>query len=263
MPGDGVPTPSAGGRPVIGITSYVAQAQWGLWDLPAALVPLSYAAAVAATGGRPVLLPPMVDGIGETLAAVDGLIFCGGPDIDPAVYGQRAAAATAALSPERDPAELSLLRAALADDVPLLAICRGMQLLNVVRGGTLVQHLPDVVGHEGHRTRPGSFDVHEVQLAPETRIGTVLGPRVTGCSGHHQGIDVIGDGLTAAGWAFDGSVEALEDPGRRFALGVLWHPEEGEDRRLFVALVQAAARSRQVKARSREPSPSADRAPSP
>jgi gamma-glutamyl-gamma-aminobutyrate hydrolase PuuD len=226
---------------VIGITSYLAQARWGFWDLPAALVPLGYANAVAASAARPVLLPPMLDGVDETLAAIDGLILCGGPDIDPGVYGQRAVAQTAAVSPERDPAELALLRGALAVDLPVLGICRGMQLLNVAYGGTLIQHLPAVVGHDGHRTQPGSFDVHEVKLAPDTRIAAILGERVEGCSGHHQGIDAIGDGLTAAGWAPDGSVEALEDPGRGFALGVLWHPEEGEDRRLFAALVQAAA----------------------
>ncbi|HEY3728716.1 MAG TPA: gamma-glutamyl-gamma-aminobutyrate hydrolase family protein [Solirubrobacteraceae bacterium] len=225
---------------MIGITSYLAQARWGFWDLPAALVPLGYANAVAAAGGRPVLLPPMLDGVAETLDAVDGLIFCGGPDIDPAVYGQRPGPETAAVSPERDPAELALLRAALDEEVPVLGICRGMQLLNVAYGGTLIQHLPAVVGHDGHRTRPGSFDVHEVVLAPGTRVEAILGERAEGCSGHHQGIDAVGDGLTAAGWAADGSVEALEDPEQRFALGVLWHPEEGEDHRLFAALVEAA-----------------------
>jgi gamma-glutamyl-gamma-aminobutyrate hydrolase PuuD len=225
---------------VIGVTSYLAQARWGFWDLPAALVPLGYANVVAASAGRPVLLPPTMDGVEETLAAVDGLILCGGPDIDPGVYGQRPAPQTAAVSPERDPAELALLRGAHAEDLPVLGICRGMQLLNVAHGGTLIQHLPAVVGHDGHRTRPGNFDAHEVKLAPATRIAAILGERVEGRSGHHQGIDAIGDGLTAARWAPDGSVEALEDPERGFALGVLWHPEEGEDRRLFAALVQAA-----------------------
>ena len=227
--------------PVIGITSYVADARWGFWDLPAALVPLSYVQAVAACGGRPVLVPPLTDAVAETLGAHDGLILCGGPDLDPGGYGQPASPATTMVNPERDAAELALLRAALADDQPLLGICRGMQLINVAYAGTLHQHLPEVIGHDGHRTRPGQFDLHRVRLAPGTRVGAILGGGVEVSSGHHQGVDQLGAGLVASGWAPDGSIEALEDPGRRFALGVLWHPEEGDDRRLFGALIAAAA----------------------
>lgn len=229
-------------HPVIGITSYVAQARWGFWDLPAALVPLGYVDAVLAAGGRPVVLPPVQSGVVETLSAVDGLVFCGGPDLDPGIYGQDLSPHTTAVSPERDAGELALLSAALKRDVPVLGVCRGMQLINVAYGGTLVQHLPDTVGHDGHRTRPGRFDLHAVRLARTSRIAAILGTAAEEVSsGHHQGLGTVGDGLDAVGWAADGSVEAVEDPRRRFVIGVLWHPEEGADQRLFTALLEAAA----------------------
>ena len=226
--------------PVIGITSYVAPARWGVWDLPAALVPLGYVDAVVAAGGRPVVLPPVPIGVTETLSAVDGLVFCGGPDLDPATYDQALSPHTIAVSPERDAAELSLLRAALAHEMPVLGVCRGMQLINVAHGGGLVQHLPDTVGHDGHRTQPGRFDRHPVRLAPASRIAAILGTAVEVSSGHHQGLATVGDGLEAVAWAQDGSVEAVEDPDRRLLIGVLWHPEEGRDQRLFTALLDAA-----------------------
>jgi putative glutamine amidotransferase len=228
------------GRPAIGITTYVAPARWGPWEQTAALVPLAYAQAVVRAGGRAVLLPPALGTEESTLGAVAGLILCGGPDLDPALYGQSRATATAQLSPERDAPELMLARAALERDLPLLGICRGMQVLNVVRGGTLHQHLPDVVGHDGHATRPGHFDAHRVRTTPGTRVSAVLGAETTVMSGHHQGIDRVGGGLVASAWSPDGAVEALEDPDRRFAVGVLWHPEQGDDGRLFDALIKAA-----------------------
>jgi len=230
-------------RPMIGITSYVAAARWGFWELPAALIPLGYVNAIDAAGGRPVILPPVLDGVQETLASLEGLVLSGGPDLDPASYGQARARATTLVAPERDAAELALLRAALARDMPVLGVCRGMQLINVAYGGALVQHLPDLVGHDGHRTRPGRFDVHPVEIAPATRAGAILGERAKVCSGHHQGLGEIGAGLQAVAWAPDGSVEAVEDRRQRFLVGVLWHPEEGEDGRLFEALI-SAARSR-------------------
>jgi gamma-glutamyl-gamma-aminobutyrate hydrolase PuuD len=231
-------------RPVVGISSYVAQARWGFWDLPAALVPLGYVEAVAACGGRPVVLPPLVQAADETLDAIDALILCGGPDLDPTGYGQAPSAATTAVSPERDAGELALLRAALERDTPVLGVCRGMQLINVAYGGTLVQDLPARVGHDGHRTKPGTFDLHPVRIEPHSEVGEILGAAATVSSGHHQGIDRLGDGLTASAWAEDGSIEGLEDPGRRFLLGVLWHPEEGADRRLFQALIAACQPAR-------------------
>jgi len=227
-------------RPVIGITTYVAPARWGPWEQTAALVPLAYAHAVARAGGRAVLLPPALGTVETTLVAVAGLILCGGPDLDPARYGQSRVATTAHLAPERDAPELELAWAALERDLPLLGICRGMQVLNVLRGGTLHQHLPEVVGHDGHAARPGHFDAHRVRTAPGTRVSAVLGAETTVMSGHHQGIDHVGGGLVASAWSPDGAVEALEDPDRRFAVGVLWHPEQGDDGRLFDALIKAA-----------------------
>ncbi len=227
-------------RPIIALTSYVAPARWGAWKLPAALVPLDYVEAVCAAGGRPVLLPPMTEGVGETLAIADGLVFSGGPDIDPKNYGATIAGATSEVRPERDAAELGLLRAALAQDIPVLGICRGMQLLNVARGGTLVQHLPDVVHHVGHRTEPGRFDIHAARIRRGTRTAEILGERVSVCSAHHQGIATVGDGLIATAWADDESIEAIEDPRKEFVVGVLWHPEAGDDNSLFEALVLAA-----------------------
>jgi gamma-glutamyl-gamma-aminobutyrate hydrolase PuuD len=227
-------------RPIIAITSYTASARWSYWELPAALLPLGYVEGVAAAGGRPVLLPPMIEGVSETLSIADGLVFAGGPDIDPACYGDTAAGDTFGVQAERDAAELALLHAAMELDVPLLGICRGMQLLNVAYGGTLTQHLPDVVGHDGHRTAPGHFDVHGIRTSANSHAGNILGERASVYSAHHQGIAVLGDGLVPTAWAQDGSVEALEDPTNGFAVGVLWHPEEGTDGRLFSALVDAA-----------------------
>ncbi len=208
--------------------------------MPAALIPLGYVECAAAAGGCPIVLPPVLDGVAETLSIVDGLVFSGGPDLDPAGYGAEQQPETTDTRPERDAAELALLRAALAQDIPVLGICRGMQLINVVRGGTLVQHLPDVVGHTGHRTKPGQFDVHEVRAAQDSHVDSILGASVAVCSAHHQGIADLGDGLCATAWAEDQSVEAIEDPAMSFAVGVLWHPEAGDDLRLFKALVVAA-----------------------
>lgn len=227
-------------RPLIGITTYAEQARWGQWDLPAALVPLSYVQAVERAGGRPLLVPPAEDGVAETLDALDGLLLSGGGDLDPATYGAAAHPATAGVRVERDRAELALLEGALARDLPVLAVCRGSQLLNVARGGDLVQHLPEVVGDERHKERLGAFSEHEVAVAGGSTLGALLGERVPVKSSHHQGFGRLGERLVATAWADDGTVEAIEDPGRRFAVGVLWHPEEGEDASLFEALVAAA-----------------------
>jgi putative glutamine amidotransferase len=226
-------------KPLIGITTYVEPAAWGHWQLEAALVPYDYVRAVERAGGRAVLIPPDDDGSEEVLAALDGLIVSGGNDLTPESYGAEADPTTNGTNPARDRGELALLRAALERELPVLAICRGLEVLNVVRGGDLVQHLPDVVGHEGHRAVAGEFSHHAVRVDPSSRIERVSGEVK---SHHHQGLGKIGDGLREVAWAEDGVVEALEDPDKPFVVGVLWHPEAGEDQRLFEQLVEAARR---------------------
>ncbi len=227
-------------RPVIGITTYVTQARWSYWDREVALVPAAYVRAVECVGGRPLLVPPSEDGLDETLAAVDGLLFSGGSDLDPELYDQEPHDETFGVVRERDRAELALLEAALARDMPVLAVCRGSQVLNVARGGDLVQHLPDLVGDEKHKHTPGTFADHDVTLEEGTRLAALLGDRAPVKSHHHQGIGRLGRGLRAAAHAGDGIIEAVEDPAHRFALGVLWHPEAGEDVKLFEELVRQA-----------------------
>ncbi|MET0938091.1 MAG: gamma-glutamyl-gamma-aminobutyrate hydrolase family protein [Gaiellaceae bacterium] len=235
-------------RPLIGITSYAEEIRWGVWTEDAALVPLAYVRAVEHAGGRPLVVPPSEDGLDETLDALDGVIFSGGGDLDPELYGAEPHDATDEPRIKRDVAELLLLEAALDRDMPVLAICRGSQLLNVARGGDLVQHLPETVGHEQHRHDPGSFSDHEVKVASGSRLGGLLGDRAPVKSHHHQGYGRIGSGLREVAWAEDGVVEGLEDADKRFALGVLWHPEEGEGLALFQGLVDEARRYRQERA---------------
>jgi putative glutamine amidotransferase len=231
-------------QPLIGITTYAEQARWGVWDSPAALIPLVYVRAVEKAGGRPLLVPPSEEAIEETLDALDGLVFSGGSDVDPELYGAEAHPETNGVHPERDRAEIALLRAALERDMPVLAICRGSQVLNVAQGGDIVQHLPEVVGHEQHKHTPSVFGDHDVDLVPGSRLQRLLGDRAPVKSHHHQGYGNLGEGLQEAARADDGTVEAIEDPSRRFALGVLWHPEEGEDFALFQELVEEAGRYR-------------------
>jgi putative glutamine amidotransferase len=240
--GGGGRTYDSGMRPLVGITAYAEpEVRWGAWNLPAALVPLNYVQAIERAGGRALLVPPSRDGIAETLDALDGLLFSGGSDLDPATYGADPHPETDGVRPDRDAGELALLTAALERDMPVLAVCRGSQVLNVALGGDLVQHLPDVVGDETHKHTPGVFADHNVTVEPESRLGALIGERAPVKSHHHQGFGRLGTGLRTAARAEDGTIEALEDPARRFAVGVLWHPEAGEDRRLFEELVRQAA----------------------
>jgi putative glutamine amidotransferase len=232
-------------RPVVGITTYVEEASWGHWRLDAALIPAMYVEMLERAGARALLVPPSEDGVEETLDALDGLLLSGGADLDPDSYGSEPHPATAGTRPGRDRAELALLAGALARDLPVLAVCRGSQVLNVARGGDLVQHLPELVGHEEHRAVPGVFSEHFVRTEAGSRVGELLGERVPVKSHHHQGFGRVGAGLREVAWADDGTVEALEDTGRRFTVGVLWHPEAGEDARLFAALVDEARRYRE------------------
>lgn len=226
-------------RPLIGITCYVEQARWGVWDVPAALLPFAYVQKVEAAGGRAVILPPSAASDDELPPRIDGLVFAGGADLDPQLYGEEPVPETSGVRPERDAGEVPLMRAALEQDLPVLGICRGMQLMAVVRDGVLVQHLPDAVGHERHRPAPGVYGLHDVRLEPGSRAHAILGDSVSVPSYHHQGLAKPGS-LTVTGWADDDTPEVVEDADRRFAIGVLWHPEASEDPRLFDALVAAA-----------------------
>jgi putative glutamine amidotransferase len=227
-------------RPLIGITTYITPAKWGVWDAETALLPATYVQAVQRAGGRPLLVPPSEEAVDETLAALDGLILPGGSDLEPGLYGQEPHPETYGVVPERDRGELALLNGALERDMPVLAICRGSQVLNVARGGDLVQHLPEVVGHERHKEDPGVFGDHDVHIDGASRVGSLVGGHAPIKSHHHQGFGRLGDGLRDVAWAEDGTVEAVEDPQRPFVVGVLWHPEAGEDDALFAALVEAA-----------------------
>ncbi len=239
--------------PVIGISAYCETASWGVWDLRASLVPQNYLDHVAAAGGVPVLLPP-VPGVEAAIGRLDALILTGGPDVEPARSGQQAGPLTAIVRPERDAAELALFRASSEAGLPVHGICRGMQLINVALGGTLIQHLPDLVGHDGHSPTPGSMGEHMVTVAPGTRLAELLGAggeelALSVPTHHHQGIERLADGLIATAWALDGTIEAIElgQAGSAFAVGVQWHPEAGADPALFRALITAA---RSVLARS-------------
>jgi putative glutamine amidotransferase len=237
-------------RPVIGITTYAQEARWGVWNLPAALIPLDYVDAVERAGGRPVLIPPSEEGVGETLDTLDGIVFSGGADLDPARYGADPHPETDTPQARRDAGEMALLEAALERDLPTLAICRGFQLLNVARGGDLVQHLPDEVGTDEHKQVPGVFAQHPVEVKEGTRLASIVGDRSDVTSHHHQGIGRVGKGLLETAWAADGTLEAVEDPSLRFLVGVQWHPESGKDDALFETLVEEARAYREARGKA-------------
>jgi putative glutamine amidotransferase len=238
-------------RPVIGICTTLEKARWSVWELDAALLPMNYIQAVQRAGGMAVLLPPdeqLVQDPDEVLATLDGLILAGGADIDPATYGEPRDQHTVDTVPERDRFEVALARAAIERDLPLLGICRGMQLINVACGGTLIQHLPDRFGHGEHRRVVGTFEGsdHEVNLAEGSLAQLAAGQPVhTTKSHHHQGVDCLGAGLIVSGTSVfeDELAEAIEIPGKRFVLGVQWHPEADPQSDVIAALVAAAARS--------------------
>jgi putative glutamine amidotransferase len=235
-------------RPVIGICGAVEQAQWTVWDQVTVLTPLPYVRAVQRGGGLALIIPPdelYGEHPEQALDLLDGLILAGGADVDPATYGAEPHIATAGSVPARDRSEIALTNAAIERDMPVLGICRGMQLLNVARGGTLHQHLPDLHGHEGHRPNLGSFDgsEHDVHLQPGSLAARTAGEEIhLTKQHHHQGVDEVGDGLEVTGWAdLDRLPEAIEFPGRRFVLGVQWHPEADPDSPVIEAFVRECA----------------------
>ena len=219
-----------GGRPVIGLCAGIERARWTHWDEEAALVPRSYVLHVQRAGGLAVLLPPDRGDPDDALDLLDGLLLCGGADVGEA--------------PERDAFELALAARAMERDIPFLGVCRGMQVMNVARGGTLIPHLPDALGHEDHREALGAFGDHDVRVRHDSLARRVVGePLHPTKSHHHQGVDELGEGFEVTAWAtVDDLPEAIEDPTRRFALGVQWHPEADPESPLIAALVQEARR---------------------
>ena len=234
-------------RPAIGLCTALERARWSVWDSQAFLLDRNYVDAVHRAGGLAILLPSdplLVEQPDEILGRIDGLVLAGGSDMDPATYGAERHPETVGMVPERDAFELALATRALERDLPFLGICRGMQVMNVARGGTLTQHLPDDLGHEDHRRVLGTFENadHDVRLAEGSLAARVARTtRHATKSHHHQGVDRIGDGLQVTGWAtLDDLPEALEVPGGRFALGVQWHPEADDASPLIGALVDRA-----------------------
>lgn len=245
---------SESSAPVIGLTTYRQQAQTGVWDVEAAFLPAVYLNAVTVAGGIAVLLPPQAftdEIVDRVLDRLDGLIVTGGRDVDPARYGQERHEATDPPQEQRDAWEDALLAGAIRRELPFLGICRGLQVLNVRRGGTLIQHLPDVVGDTRYNAGGGRFTVNTVHVEPQSELGELLGrDTVAVKSYHHQAIDELGDGLRVTARSEDGVVQAIELEGVPFGVGVQWHPEEdaAEDAHLFEGLVAAAREHRKATA---------------
>ena len=246
-------------RPVLGLTTYLQRAQTGVWDLDASFLPAIYIEGVNRGGATAVLLPPQPGGTevaDRVLDGLDGLIITGGRDVNPESYGRQRHPTTDEPMGERDAWEFALLGAALRRHMPVLGICRGAQVLNVALGGTLHQHLPDVLGHTRHQRGNAVFSTSSVRTVPGTRLAALIGDASDAQCYHHQAIDVLADGLTATSRTADGIIESIEIDAMPFGVAVQWHPEENrEDRRLFTGLVEAAAQYRARRARREPPAP--------
>lgn len=236
------------GRPIVGITTYAEPVDRGDWRAQASVVlPHSYVAKVEAAGGIALLIPPRADAdddlAADVLSRVDALLLAGGADLDPARYGAQPHALVQDARPDRDALELALARVSGAVGLPTLGICRGMQVLAVASGGTLEQHIPDRTGTDVHSTTPGVMGAHPVRVLAGTRLAAILGAdaELSVPTYHHQAV-ATHPGYAASAWHADGTLEAMEDAGARFRLAVQWHPEAGDDPRLFAALVDAARR---------------------
>ena len=243
--------------PRIGLTTYRERASWAVWDEPADLLPVNYSDVVQGAGGVAMLLPPgSRDSDATAAAALDGLhgiLIAGGADVDPVRYGAPRDVHTGAARPDRDGWEMALARGALRRGMPVLGICRGMQVLNVALGGTLVQHLPDQVGSDAHCPVLGVHGRHGVRVAPASRLHAIVGATTVVATHHHQAVDSLGAGLVATAWADDGVVEAAELPGAAWVIGVQWHPEVHDRDPLFDAFVAASAAWRDASMRAPSP----------
>ena len=233
-------------KPLIGLTTYRQRSQTGVWDVDAAFLPSEYFDAVNRAGGIAVLIPPQVVDTADAkriLSGLDGVIISGGRDVDPALYGQQPGEHTDKPDQKRDALELAIYEVAIEQNIPFLGICRGQQVLNVKRGGTLLQHLPDVVGSTKYQLGNAEYTIAKIHVSPNTLLSHALNgdETVTGALYHHQGIDQVGEGLTVVAKSEDGIVEAIELANHPFGLAVQWHPEHTpEDNRLFEALIEAA-----------------------
>ncbi|HEX2821270.1 MAG TPA: gamma-glutamyl-gamma-aminobutyrate hydrolase family protein [Streptosporangiaceae bacterium] len=229
------------GRPIIGITGELEAARWGNWIREAVVSPVSYTRAVERAGGTPVILPPVpASSVPVLIAGLNGLLLTGGRDVDPSLYDEAPHEQTDLPDHRRDRFELILTRAAIDANLPFLAVSRGMHILNVARGGTLIQHLPDRLRNESHKPDPVKLTTHDLQISAASKLGRLLGESAQVPASHHQAIDRLGNGLLTVAWTYDQVVEAVELPEHRFGVGVQWNPEDGDDPRLFEALVTAA-----------------------
>ena len=229
------------GRPIIGITGELEAARWGNWIREAVVSPVSYTRAVERAGGTPLILPPVpANSVPGLIAVIDALLLTGGRDVDPSLYDEAPHQESDPPDHRRDRFELLMVRAAIEADLPFLAIGRGLHILNIARGGTLIQHLPDRLGNESHRPDLIKMTTHNVQISAASRLGHVLGGTAHVPAAHHQAINRIGSGLLTVAWTEDQVVEAVELQGHRFGIGVQWNPEDGDDSRIFEALVAAA-----------------------
>jgi gamma-glutamyl-gamma-aminobutyrate hydrolase PuuD len=230
--------------PHVGLTTYRERAAWAVWDQPSDLLPIGYADSVVAAGGIPLLLPPIdPDRAIATAEMLDGLVLSGGADVSPERYGAQPHPQTGPIRPDRDNWEIALLHAALGRDIPVLAICRGIQVLNVALGGDLIQHLPDVVGNSAHCQTFGKIGRHDVRLAETSIVGGILGDTATVATHHHQAIDNLADGFVATGWAADDTIEAIERADSTWVVGVQWHPEAHGGAGIFGAFIAACRQS--------------------
>jgi putative glutamine amidotransferase len=247
--------PAVGPRPLIGVTTYRQATSWWAWERDAALVPGAYLDVVEASGGEALLLPPPAEGAIRSeadsaegtdrcrriVAALDGLVLIGGGDLDAARYGAKVDPRNGGTNSHRDDLETGLVLAALEADLPVLAVCRGMQVLNVALGGDLVQQLPDRIHSTRHQPRAGAFGTNAVLTEVGSTVRRLIGVRAEVLCCHHQAVDRLGASLVVAARSEDGVIEAIESPAHRFVIGVQWHPEEREERPLFEALVDAAS----------------------